>query len=501
MSVKATIDYTNTTYEDLRDALIRRIPYITDRWTDYNESDIGVTLLELFCGAATYLNYMIDRRANECLLPNMREKKHGILFGQSVGYKFHGMVPAKTMLRFSIPSVIGNNIIIPKYTRLKSKGSSTLTVVTMTEAIIPAGQLYVDVVGWQGYDLRPVVSYDTTIDPPPYILTDPGVAHGSVEVRVNGSLWQEVETFVSQRPDAKVFRTYVDAQQNTYIEFGDDFEGEIPIGTIDLGYVITLGTDGNRGSGTITSMEDSVSDVMGIPIALSVINTSELAGGSGHETLYHAKKQLPAEVQANSRGVTYRDIKAIVEGFPGVKQCQVLDINDYPLYSFEISYYEIQVPIIPDNEGLPGQALKQAVHDHIIYDKGVTFPEGLTIMDPNYIIVDVAVNAIKFRSYTDSAVIENSTLEIQEFMKIASSPEEEFRLTGAVDGLVFGQDLEFEQLVAALVNLQEVSTLDSLVFTVDGVQYGTGQAIADVAVANREIAYLGDITINITGEV
>jgi predicted phage baseplate assembly protein len=36
------------TYEQLKDALVKRIPFYTPEWTDYNESDPGIALLELF---------------------------------------------------------------------------------------------------------------------------------------------------------------------------------------------------------------------------------------------------------------------------------------------------------------------------------------------------------------------------------------------------------------------------------------------------------------------
>ena len=128
MAVKAKIMYTNTTYEELRQALIERIPNITTNWTDFNESDIGITLLELFCGVGTFLNYMIDRRVNELFLANMRERAHGIMRAKSYGYKFHGVVAARTMLRFSLASPISNNIYIPAHTRCSSTGPTTWVI-------------------------------------------------------------------------------------------------------------------------------------------------------------------------------------------------------------------------------------------------------------------------------------------------------------------------------------------------------------------------------------
>jgi len=500
MALKAKIKYTNTDYEEMRDALIRRIPNITDRWTDFNESDIGVALLELFCGVGAMLNYMLDRRVNEVYLPTMRERKHGIYFSEAVGYQFNSMVAARTILRFSIPRALTANVLIPKYTVCTVPKVNPISVVTMIDASIPAGQLYVDVEAWQGAITDPPLSFDTTLNPPPYTFTDTNIAHGSIEVWVNGRKWVEVSSFVNYGEVSEVYKVSLGVDNIITVSFGDGFEGMVPEGQVDITYILTEGPDGNRGSGVVTSIADPIFDSDGNTVSLTVTNTSEMAGGSYAESLYHAKKQIPVEIQANDRGVTKVDLKGLVEGFPGVKQCQVLDINDYPLFSFTISYHEIRIAVIPDNGGYPGQALKGAIYSYLQEQKKYVTAD-IEITDPDYVLIDVDVEVVKFREYKDVDVITQSTSSIQEFFRLAESPAEELRLTGNIDGLIFGQDIEFEQLVAELVNLSEVSTLDSLVMTANGVNYGTGQSLSDITIERTQIALLGEITLTITGEV
>ena len=48
-------------YEQLRDELLRRIPVYTREWTDHNESDPGIALLELFA----YLGESVLYRFNQ----------------------------------------------------------------------------------------------------------------------------------------------------------------------------------------------------------------------------------------------------------------------------------------------------------------------------------------------------------------------------------------------------------------------------------------------------
>ncbi|WP_433157899.1 putative baseplate assembly protein [Kribbella sp. CA-247076] len=49
------------TYEQLREELIRRIPVYTPEWTNYNESDPGITLVELFASLGESLLYRFNQ--------------------------------------------------------------------------------------------------------------------------------------------------------------------------------------------------------------------------------------------------------------------------------------------------------------------------------------------------------------------------------------------------------------------------------------------------------
>ena len=52
-------------YKELRDELVRRIPVYSPEWTDFNESDPGVTLVELFTFLADSLLWQIDKRQRQ----------------------------------------------------------------------------------------------------------------------------------------------------------------------------------------------------------------------------------------------------------------------------------------------------------------------------------------------------------------------------------------------------------------------------------------------------
>ena len=101
------IQLDDRSFEDIvRDAR-RRIPTYTPEWTDYNESDPGVTLLQLFA----WLSEMILYRLNQ--VPD----KNYLKFLDLVGIAPNPPQPAKAELTFSLTSKdLNTSVLIPKGT-------------------------------------------------------------------------------------------------------------------------------------------------------------------------------------------------------------------------------------------------------------------------------------------------------------------------------------------------------------------------------------------------
>jgi len=82
------------TYASLKTELRRRIPAYTPEWTDYNESDPGIALMELFAWLGEMLVYRIN---------NIPDKAY-IKFLQMIGIELKGPSPAQTYLTFTLAS-------------------------------------------------------------------------------------------------------------------------------------------------------------------------------------------------------------------------------------------------------------------------------------------------------------------------------------------------------------------------------------------------------------
>lgn len=86
------INLDDRTFEDLYQELIRRIPTYTPEWTDYNDSDPGVTLMQLFSWLAEIIIYRL----------NQVPQKNFAKFLELVGIPLNPPAPAVTELQFTL---------------------------------------------------------------------------------------------------------------------------------------------------------------------------------------------------------------------------------------------------------------------------------------------------------------------------------------------------------------------------------------------------------------
>src|SRR5688572_28616370 len=78
----------NRTYEQLRDELVGRIPSVTPEWTNHNESDPGIALLELFAHLGESLLFRFNQ------IPETTK----IAFLQQLGVRPRSAQPAHVLL-------------------------------------------------------------------------------------------------------------------------------------------------------------------------------------------------------------------------------------------------------------------------------------------------------------------------------------------------------------------------------------------------------------------
>ncbi|HOF17820.1 MAG TPA: baseplate J/gp47 family protein [Phycisphaerae bacterium] len=436
---RASIHRTSKDYASLLRELTARIPQMTDRWMDFNPTDPGMVLLELFCGVADMLFYYLDAQTSEAFLPTARQRQNIINLCTLIGYRLDGPIAATTELRFSLAAALDADVSIPAHAvcRARLSDGSVIDFETTESTVIPRGVVTATAPARQGRRKRESFTVRDTLGQR-IPLAGKNIAQGSVSVVVDGDPWTEVPHFVESGGDAAHFRTETDASGATVVVFGDGINGVVPAtgASVVVAYLETLGGDGNVGANTIRELATAVY-LAGAPVAIHVTNPMAATGGSAPETIDHARTHAPAELASLWKAVTKADFQALAEGYPGVAKAQVLDTNDCA----NIRYYVVNLAVAPNGGGYCSPSLKNDLAAHLAARKVIT--TEVNLFDPSYREIVVDAEIVTHSTEDPDLVRTRVETALQDFF--------------AFDRMTFGQGVHQSDLVALLDGVRGVS--------------------------------------------
>ena len=128
MANTPVIDYTARDYESIREEIISFLKAnFPNDWTDFQDSNIGVALVDLVAFAFANLSFQLDRMANESYLPTLRLRESLIkIVTDTLGYKLSPATAASLEAEAYINNPIATNISITKNTHDHIGGKSSL---------------------------------------------------------------------------------------------------------------------------------------------------------------------------------------------------------------------------------------------------------------------------------------------------------------------------------------------------------------------------------------
>ncbi|MHB9037099.1 MAG: baseplate J/gp47 family protein [Armatimonadota bacterium] len=465
---RGRLPYADKDYDSIREELVSRIPQLTERWTDFNASDLGVVLLELFSGIADMLAYYIDAQAAECYLPTARQRQNIVNLCSLIGYKLHGPIAASTRVRFTLPQPMTENLLVPSGTALLAP-DETLEVpfVTVRDITIPAGQTECEVDAVQG-QIMTEDDVGTGAACACIALSRTDVAHGSIQVTVSGTEWTHVEHFAESGPDDTHYVVSTDGLDNVSIIFGDGKNGTFPgdAKQIQATYLATLGSNGNLAPHRITKLLSAIYAESGESVQFSVDNPIAATGGTDRESQEHAKLVAPATVKSTWKAVTRDDYTALCLAFPGVAKAKIQDINDDP----SLRIYSVRICIAPEGGGLPSPLLKSQIIDYLDVRRLLTIDAG--IVDPVYVSVDVSADLYIYPGEDIETIRQRAQQTLESYF--------------GFDNQDFGQKLYLSDLVVLLDGVQGVSHVV------------LREPFVDVLPGTREIPVLGSVALTIS---
>lgn len=265
-------------------------------------------------------------------------------------------------------------------------------------------------------------------------LVNTPVIVNSVQVRINGELWQRIDDLMAAAPEVQArsprfasdslsamtntapAAVYTVDRESGEIRFGDGLHGRRPPrgASIQVSYDYGGGRQGSVGIGVITKGA-------ALPSGLTVNNPVPTWGGEEGESVAQAEKRIPAVIRNRDRLVSKQDIEEIAWAAPGVDmgRLEVLPLV-HPEQPFQDSFGVITLLVIPKNDPLqpeaprPDKLFLETLCEHLEPRRVLT--TELHIIGPTYEAIWVSISVDVITGYNSGPVLDAVRQEIRRFL-------------------------------------------------------------------------------------
>jgi hypothetical protein len=300
-----------------------------------------------------------------------------------------------------------------------------------------------------------------------------------LEVRVDGVLWEEVESLIASGPADLHYTTSVDENDVTTVAFGTGARGSVPPpgSRIQARYRIGLGAAGNVVPDALTVF------VTAVPEVTAVSNPFAAEGGADRESIEEAKISGPGSVIAQERAVTLEDYELLAEGFPGVGKAKAR-------VGLRGGYKVVQVFVAPEDPATvppppPSEELRAALKQHLEARMPVNRMAGVDVLDPVFVPVDMVVDVNVEAEANRARVVQAVQDVLEELLSFARQD--------------FGRPIRVGEVFSALYPVAGVDFAVLRRLERRGRPAPDECGFADVPIAEHELAYKGSLVVNAFG--
>jgi len=343
------IDYAATDFLSLKNSLIGyiRAIYPTD-FQNFNESDLGMMLIELVAYMGSVMSLKADMLANENFLPTAKNRSSVNKLLNLIGYNIRGPISAaaNAELVLDTPSsedtlfIFAENrtftITSPEdglslpYTLYKVKDGVVVpavadSAISLYKEESNDGATWNNLVFVQGALVTEQGTFENSPGPKTITLTQTPVASKSIEVYIDSSLpgvsgaYTEVDNlYQSSGADSRIFEVRNAQLGEALIIFGTGLNGAAPgpNDSYSVSYRAGGGTRGNIGTLGL-NVAAIVSPPYGPALPAIVSNTTPGTGGANSETAAEAKVAAPLNFKRQDRVVSLEDYVSFCNNFVG----------------------------------------------------------------------------------------------------------------------------------------------------------------------------------------
>mgnify|MGYP003636779252 CR=1 FL=1 len=342
------IDYAATDFLSLKNSLIKYIKAIYPRdFQNFNESDLGMMLIELVAYMGSVLSLKADMLANENFLPTAKNRESVNKLLSLIGYRIRGPISAAANAEFVLSEPTASEYIVIQpdsrtytttspedglplsYTLYKTKDGVMIPSVADSSLTLYSGesadrQAWRNLVLVQGALAVKTGVFENTPGPKTISLTETPLASKSVEVYVDSAVpgvsgaYTEVDNlYQSSGSDSRIFEVRDASLEQASIVFGFGGNGVSP-GPNDsytVSYRVGGGSRGNIGTNAL-NLATTVTSPLG-SLTGNVINTTAGTGGVNSETAEEAKVSAPLNFKRQDRVVSLEDYVSFCNNFVG----------------------------------------------------------------------------------------------------------------------------------------------------------------------------------------
>jgi ligand-binding sensor domain-containing protein len=147
----------------------------------------------------------------------------------------------------------------------------------------------------------------------------------TLELRVDGVLWEEVAALYSLKPQAQNYILRIEDDGTTTVTFGDGTRGARPPSgqeNITARYRSGIGTDGNVAARRLSILKTRPQGIAEVTNALAA------TGAANRESLEEARTNAPPTARTLGRIVSLQDFQDFAQGFVGIGKAQAVALWD-----------------------------------------------------------------------------------------------------------------------------------------------------------------------------
>ncbi len=469
-----SLNYTNQDFWSLKTKLIEFIrerfgetgSVLPNTFNDFVESSIAIMLIENWSFIADTLSFKMDQMVNELFIDTVTEPDNAFRLCQLVGFKPTPPIPAASMWTATINNVISTDLALTSPITISvvaEEGPITIELFPTDsknnpmfgqEIIIPAGSFSnSSIIGLEGRTFTDNYT-GTGLTLQSYSTTKDSIIYDSINVRVDGILWERVDYFTDSQP-RREYRVEFDSAYKAYIMFGNNRAGLSPAKGSQI--EITARTGGGKKGNIVTGYAEyqTQATVLGLDSTIPVTFKNYTKGDYGYDgdTIEDIRRKLPSYLRTQDRAVTGLDYKTLADQFVTPYHGQIgKSVAVLRNHGCAGNVVDIYVLAKSGNNNLEeaNDDLKVELANMLESKKMIT--DYICIKDGQVIEADVSVEVTLSRI--------NKKFEQEIKTNIENKIDEFFNL----NNWEFGQDLKENDVVKALASVKQAEGFD-IIFT------------------------------------